>query len=120
MENEKSTLDNIIDDAQEYFNAKQQLAMLKFAEKSSQAASAATSGILLAGLFLLVVLFASIALGFALSAYFGSPVMGFLGVAGLYLLILLLMYINREKWIITPMSNTIIKSFFNKDNDGKN
>jgi len=120
MEKEKSTFDNVIDDAQEYFEAKQQLTTLKIVEKSSQAASAATSGLLLAGLFLLTVLFASVALGFALSAYFGSSTLGFLGVAGFYLLLMLLLFINREKWIMAPMTNTIIKNFFKDHKNGTN
>src|ERR1022692_2689480 len=100
MEKEKSTLDNIIEDAQEYFNARQELTTLKIAEKSSRAISGVVTSLLLTALLLIAVLFASIALGFALTNYFGNPCFGFLGVAVLYLLILLLLYINREKWLM--------------------
>lgn len=120
MDNEKSTFDNIIDDAQEYFNAKQELATLKVAEKSSKAISAIASRLLLLPPLIIAIVFASIALGFALTRYFGSPCYGFLGVSALYLLLFLLLFINREKWLATPMMNTIIKSFFNNDSYGKN
>ena len=59
MQTEKSTFDTVIEDAQEYFNARQELATLKIAEKSSKAISGATAGLLLTLLFLLVILFAS-------------------------------------------------------------
>ena len=120
MEKEKSTFDNIIEEAQEYFNAKQQLATLKIAEKSSKAISAAVASLLVIGLLLITILFASIALGFALSNYFGSEPYGFLTVAGLYLVIMLILYVNRDKWVIKPMMNTVIKNFFNDYNDGTN
>ena len=96
MEKEKSTLDNIINDAQEYFNTKQELATLKIAEKSSMAISGIAAGLLLTTLLLIAILFASIALGFALSNYFGNPCFGFLGVAALYFLILLILFINSD------------------------
>lgn len=120
MEKEKSTLDTIVEDAQEYLSAKQELATLKIAEKSSKAISAAAAGLLLAGLLLITILFASIALGFALSSYFQSTTIGFLGVAGIYFLLLLLFFINREKWIMTPMMNSIIKNFFSHQHHDKN
>lgn len=120
MENENSTLNNIVDDAQEYFNARQELATLKIAEKSSKAISGAASGLLLGGILMLIILFSSVALAFALSNYFASSTMGFLGVAGLYLLILLILFFNKENWLITPMTNTIIKNYFKEDKDAGN
>jgi hypothetical protein len=119
MEKEKSTFDTIIEDAQQYFNAKQELATLKIAEKSSRAVSAAAAGIMIFILALIMMLFASISLGFALTNYFGSASIGFLGVAGIYLVLLLLLLANKEKWIINPIINTMVKNFF-KDHDGKN
>ncbi len=120
MENERSILDNIIDDAQEYFNARQELATLKIAEKSSNAISGIASRLLLLPPLVIAIVFASIALGFALTNYFNNPCFGFLGVSALYLLIFLILFVNREKWLATPMMNTIIKNFFKKDSDGKN
>jgi hypothetical protein len=108
----KSLIHKLIDDVREYIKAQQRLLTLKIAEKSSKLIAELVSGILLGSLVLVTFLFASIALGFLLSGWFHSHTLGFGCMACLYLLIFILLLMNRKRWLITPIMNAIIKSFF--------
>ncbi len=61
---------------------------------------------LIAGFFML---FTSLFLGFYLSSIFDNNYIGFAIVAVFYLLLGLLIYLNKEKWIEIPICNSIIK-----------
>ena len=67
--------------------------------------------VLIAGFFML---FTSLFLGFYLSSIFENNYIGFAIVAGFYLLLGLLIYFNKEKWIEIPMCNSIIKQKMNQ------
>jgi hypothetical protein len=69
-------------------------------------------------LLLIVVLFIlTISVGFALwiGELLGRSYYGFFVVGGLYLPVLILLYIYRDRWIETPINNSIILKFFKKN-----
>jgi len=120
MENEKTKLDDLIEHAEEYFKTKQELSKMIAAEKSSSILSAVVVNLILLSIFLLVFVFASIALAYAISQYVGQAFAGFLAVAVLYLFIGILLYVKQDKWLKTPMANAVIKNFFQSGHDDKN
>lgn len=112
MENEKSTVDQFIDHVEDYFQTRQELVKLIAAEKSSTVISTMVTSLVLISIFLLAFVFASIALAYGISQYAGQAYAGFLAVAIIYLAVGILFYVNRDKWLKTPMANVIIKNFF--------
>ena len=120
MENEKSKVDQLIEHAEEYFQTRQELSKMIAAEKSSSILSAVVANLVILSVFLLVFIFASIALAYGISQYFGQAFAGFLVVAILYLVIGIILYVNQDKWLKTPMANAVIKNFFQSQDDEKN
>jgi hypothetical protein len=62
-------------------------------------------------------LFASIGAAWLLGEYLNSPSIGFFSVAGFYLLVTFVLYINKEKWIRLPIINSILKKITFHEND---
>ena len=117
MQEEKSTFDNLISHAEEYFQTRQELSKLVAAEKTSNIGSVVVSSLIIFVIFFFVIVFSSIALAYGLALYFGETFYGFLTVAGMYLLAGMLLFFNRKKWIETPFANMMIKNFFKEADD---
>jgi hypothetical protein len=66
---------------------------------------------------LIALMFISIGGAWYLGEYLQSPSIGFLSVAGFYLLITIILYVNREKWIKLPIINAILKKITIHEND---
>jgi hypothetical protein len=63
--------------------------------------------------FSMVLLFASVAVAFAIGNYFDSYVIGFLSVAGMYLIATLLLFLIKDKVIEGPILEKFSEIFFN-------
>jgi ABC-type polysaccharide/polyol phosphate export permease len=120
MENEKTKVDDLITHVEEYFQTRQELVKLVAAEKSSSVLSSVVSNLVVLAIFFLVMVFASIALAYAISQYTGQAFAGFLAVAVLYLVMGIVLYAKQDQWLKTPMANAIIKNFFKHEHDEKN
>lgn len=120
MENEKTKLDDLIEHAEEYFKTRQELSKMIAAEKISSILSSVVANLILLSIFLLVFVFASIALAYGISQYLGQAFAGFLAVAVLYLFIGIILYAKRDKWLKAPMANAVIQNFFQSGNNDKN
>lgn len=112
MPEENNSIENLIEHAENYLKTKQELSKLIALEKGSTIAAKAISIIIVFSFLLFFFVFASIALGWFVAELTGRTSLGFLIVAGLYLLIALLLYANRKKWLETPFINSFIKSYF--------
>ena len=120
MEQEKSVFDHLADDLKEYINTKQELLKLTIAEKSGKVVSGVVLLIAIMAIIFLVILFASVALAVCLSKYLGNPYSGFLIVSGLYFILMFIIILAKDRWIRQPVTNSIIKIFFNDDDYEKN
>ena len=114
-EQEKSNIDHLIHHTEEYLKTRQELSKLAVAEKTSIVASTFFSSIVIFGLFFFTVVFASIALAFALARIFGDTMYGFLAVTGFYFLAGILLLANRKKWMEVPIMNMIIKNILKEE-----
>ena len=119
MENEKTKIDHLIQHAEEYFKTRQELSKLVAAEKSSMILSSVVANLVMLVIFLMVFVFASIALAYGISQYFGQAFSGFLAVALLYLVIGIVLYVKQDKWLKRPMMNAVIRNFFQNEEDEK-
>jgi len=118
MENEKTKIDQLVEHAEEYFHTRQELSKMIAAEKSGVILSSVVASLALLCVFLLVLVFASIALAYGISQYFGQAFAGFLAVAVLYLLVGIVLYAKQDQWLKTPVANAVVKNFFqNEDNE---
>ena len=112
---ENNNIENLFADSKEYLETRIELAKLQAVEKSSEIASSAVVGLMLLLFFTLVFLFGSVALAFYLSEKSGQYSTGFLIVASIYLLIGVLLYLVRDRWIMKPISNAIIQKMLKED-----
>lgn len=105
----KNKAEKLIGFIREYLETRLNLATLTVREKLSEVLSSIVS-VFIVGLFLVFVfLFAGIGTALWLGDYFNSMSLGFFCVTGLYALIGLLLFFNREKWIKDPVADSIIK-----------
>lgn len=103
------SIKSLLEKSQDYLETKIEIAKLKTVNKSSDILSTMIVLISVIFLGLLFFLFISIGLALYLGSLAGSAHAGFFIMAGLYGVILLLIYLFREKWIKTPVTNLVIK-----------
>ena len=98
----------LIDKSKDFLETKIELTKLKTIDKSADVLS--TVVVMVAMLFIgfLLVLFISLAAAIYLGELLGHAYYGFSIVGGFFALLLLLIYVQREKWIKNPISNGLI------------
>ena len=109
MEEEKSKINILVDHAKEYVETTVDLMKTEAVDRISTAASSFASAIILAVTGIFFLLFASVGCAYAIARSTGSTAAGFFSVAGFYLLVSLVIYASREKWIKIPIVNAILK-----------
>lgn len=112
--------EEIIDRVKEYVETRGQILRLEVLEKASVAAGAAFGGIFIFILFFFFFVFIGFALAFLIAELTGHTYVGFLVVAGAYLLAGILFSANRKKWIEGPVSDGIIKNYFKEHEQTQN
>jgi len=105
---------NIRKDIQEYIEVRLDLLKLQAAEKISKIISNTAVAIILILLLSLILFFLSFAAGYFMASVLNSNVLGFLCVAGFYLLLMLIILIFRKKIIDRPVIKSVVKVFFPK------
>ncbi|MGI8893330.1 MAG: phage holin family protein [Bacteroidia bacterium] len=115
MSEVKDHFDILITNVKDYVNTNVRLVKLKVADKSSNAIGGITAIVVIAFIMLLFLVFLSTALAILISNLLNSPSSGYFIIAGVYLLIGVLLFINREKWIIIPLGNSMIKSMLKEE-----
>jgi len=109
----KANTEEVQDEAQAYFEksvAYYKLWGFKVAMKSTTMILKFTLILLC---FSMVLLFVSVAAALAIGNYFGSYAIGFLSVAGLYLVVTLLLFLVKDKVIEGPILEKFSEIFFN-------
>jgi protein-S-isoprenylcysteine O-methyltransferase Ste14 len=112
MEDLKTKATHLKDHVNEYVQTTVQLAKAKATKGASNAAAAAAIGIaaLVLGLFFMAFLFT--ALAWWLGILLNSPALGFLCVAGFFLLLIILLFALRKKVIVPKIRNAIISAVY--------
>lgn len=119
MSEVKDHFDILITNIKDYINTNIQLVKLKVTDKSSEAIGGIVAIVIVAFILILFLVFLSTALAILISNLLESPSSGFFIMAGVYLIIGILLFANKEKWIITPLGNAMIKSMMKEDSDNK-
>lgn len=119
MEEEEVDPQKLIDKVKEYVKVRSELSMLNAVDKGTQLfANLFTDGLVLI-LIVLAGLFGSLALGFYLSELIGNTYVGFLIVAGIYLLAALILNSIKDKYLEKRIINAVIAKFFKDRNQEK-
>jgi hypothetical protein len=87
---------------------------LSVAEKTSALLANVLAGIVVALVFICFIFFGSIALALLLGSWMGAWWLGFLIVAGIYLLLGLITWLARGRLIRLPIMNAMIRQLFNR------
>ena len=98
----------LIDKSKDYLDTKIELTKLKTIDKSADVLSTAIVMVSMIFLGSLIVLFISAGIAIMLGKALGAYQYGFFVVGGFYAIILLVIYIQREKWLKTPIANGLI------------
>lgn len=106
--NTTESIKTLIDQSKDFLETKIELTKLKAIDKSADVLSTVIVMVSIIFLGTLFVIFISIAAALILGSWLGSEYYGFLIVGGVYGLLLLLIFLKKEKWIKTPIANGLI------------
>jgi hypothetical protein len=102
------SLKTLIDKSKDYLETKMELTKLKTIDKSADVLSSVLVMVSIIFIASLVIFFISVAFALLLGRMVGSNYIGFFIVGGFYGLLLAIIYVQREKWIKTPVANGLI------------
>lgn len=109
--------EDLVKHIREYIDVRLNSAKLSVAEKTSLVVSNIIAGILVLSVFLFVIVFAGIALAYALAEWTGRLYAGFLIVAGLYFLLAVIIWISKDRLLRMPVFNSILNELISDDNN---
>lgn len=119
MERTFKNAEDLTASVKEYVETRVDELKINFVEKTSAIISNVLAGILIAVIFSFFIILASVGLAFWLGIQLGSTWLGFLSVAGFYLLFGLVVWLIRGTLIRRPVMNTLIRQLFKTDDDDK-
>lgn len=118
MEDQKEKdLDSILLDAKDYIDTRVTFIRLSMVEKGAKIFADLITNTTVIFCFVLAFLFASITLALYLSDVLGSFTRGFGAVAGIYLLLSIIVFLTKDKYIERVLINVFIKRYFEKVED---
>jgi hypothetical protein len=103
-----SSIETLIKTSGEYLDTKIELTKLKAIHASSDVLSNMVYLIVKILIIILVIGFVSVALAILIGEMLGEYYYGFLIAGGFYLIVLLIVYIQRKNWIKRPVANSLI------------
>jgi hypothetical protein len=107
---EQSKIESLFENAKDYFKAREELVTLTAVEKSSKATALILSAIIIYSFAALFILFSSLTVAYVIARITGEVYIGFASVAVFYLVIALVLRINREKFLKKRIMNIMIRS----------
>jgi hypothetical protein len=117
VQNLKEDAQDIINHTGDYLDTFYKLSLVKATRKASDIASVAINSILVFFTLLCIILFASFAAAWWLGNVLQSTALGFLSVAGFYLLVVLILLLIRKKVLSPFFRNSFIKKIYEEKNN---
>jgi hypothetical protein len=106
--NTTDSIRTLIDKSKDYLDTKIELTKLKTIDKSADVLSTAIVMVVMIFIGSLFVIFISIALALLIGRMLGAYHYGFFIMGGIYGILLLIIYLQKDKWIKTPIANGLI------------
>ncbi|TCC86280.1 phage holin family protein [Pedobacter hiemivivus] len=114
QENKEKSIEGLFDDAKDYIDTRIEYTRLYLVEKVAKIFADLVTNAAVIICFILAFLFGTLTLALFLSDVLGSYARGFGCVAALYLLLALIVYFTKEKYIEKAIINFTIRNYFNK------
>ncbi len=108
MDEKASSIETLYEHIEAYSKTSLDLYKLKAIEKTAEVSSNLASNVIVLAIISFFILFVNIGIAIWLGELFGKMYYGFFIVAAFYALTCLVVYSFRNKWIIKPISNSII------------
>ena len=105
----KNKVEQLISNIKEYAETRFDIAALNIQDKIADVLSSLTSVIVVALLGVFIIFFSSVGIAWWIGRMFHNPSIGFFCIAGFYLLIAIVIILNRNKWIKFPVINALLK-----------
>jgi len=115
METTKSRINDLTGHIREYIETRIDIVKLDAADTISSAASSMASWVLVSILGLMMVMLITIGGAIAIGALINNYAGGCFIMAGIYFILMLVVYYNRENWVRIPVLNSIIKNIYNNE-----
>jgi len=107
---ENTKIDHLVSHVREYAEERLNLIILNMIDKVSRVLSGAAFLMVLSIVGIFTTLFLSFGLAWWIGEEMQKPFLGFLMVGGFYLVVILLVVVNRKKWIADPVINAFLKN----------
>jgi len=114
QENKEKSIEGLFEDAKDYIDARVEYTRLYLVEKISKIFADLVTNAVVIICFILAFLFGTFTLALFLSDVLGSLTRGFGCVAIIYILLALIVYYTKEKYIEKAIINFTIRNYFNK------
>ena len=114
QENKEKGLDDLYEDAKKYIDTRIEYTRLYVVEKSAKVFADIVTNTTVVLCFVLAFLFAVVTLALFLSELLGSYTQGFGCVALICLVLAIIVYVTKDKYIEKAIINFTIRKYFNK------
>ena len=112
MEELKSKAGDLTDSITEYIQSYYKLTLLNAADKATSMAASTLAALTIAFLGIFVLLFGGIALAIWIGSLLDSPALGYLIVAGFFLLVIIIIVSLKEKIVFPVIRDTLINKLY--------
>jgi len=113
MQEEDSPLNHLVQHVKQYVEARIALAKLDTAAGMSAAVSSLAKIAILLLTASIVIVFLSVGMALLIGKQLGEPALGYLCVAGFFLLVGIILYARHDKWIQLRIANEVLKRLAN-------
>lgn len=105
----------LFEEFKDYVSLRLQITQLKYSSKTSLVTSSVLTYMLISMVVFFFVLVLTIGIALWIGNLLGEWYLGFLIMAGIYLMLGLVIFTFRNRWIRIPLNNLIIKEIFDED-----
>lgn len=107
-------IEQLTEDVKDFAITNYEIVKLEATERASTFGSGLMSGVIIGMVGFMFLLVLSLGIGFFISELLGNSYIGFMLLAGFYLLVGLVLYLGRKKMLIEPFRDQIIRSLLSK------
>ncbi|WP_426063115.1 hypothetical protein [Flavobacterium sp. DSP2-3-1] len=115
MENNATTIEMLFERAEDYTKTTVELAKLYAVDKTADFISSLISQLAISIVFAMFAFLVNIGLSLWIGELVGKVYYGFFIVSSFYLLVAIILYIFKDQWIKTPISNFMIVKMLKKN-----
>lgn len=108
-------VEELFKEFKDYVSLRIEITQLKYSSKTSLVTSSVLTYMLISMVIFFFVLVLTIGIALWMGNQLGEWYLGFLIMAGIYLLIGIVIFTFRNRWIRIPLNNLIIKEIFDED-----